>query len=176
MSKKTDDEDDNIDIDTGWSDTNKKKRKLSAPKEKPSNDLEANFKFYTKPGYKRLYSDLNKEIEEYPVYVESLNKEEKLGNKNPLTISKLFKHTILPFKLSNCMMKLPMNQLSLNEMKDIVSSLIEDFVVAENRLQSTVEELNDIQEFEIDVEANVSTSLPFRIEGRRIVDFSHFFD
>ncbi|RVE51787.1 hypothetical protein evm_003590 [Chilo suppressalis] len=40
---------------------------------------------------------------------------------------------------------------------DIVSSLIEDFVVAENKLQSTVEELNDIQEFEIDVEANVST-------------------
>ncbi|RVE40146.1 hypothetical protein evm_015204 [Chilo suppressalis] len=43
-------------------------------------------------------------------------------------------------------------------------------------MQSTVEELNDIQEFEIDVEANVSTSSPFRLEGRRIVDFSHFFD
>ncbi|RVE50457.1 hypothetical protein evm_004882 [Chilo suppressalis] len=43
-------------------------------------------------------------------------------------------------------------------------------------MQSTVEHLNDIQEFEIDVEANVSTSSPFRIEGRRMVDFSHFFD
>ncbi|XP_045509000.1 uncharacterized protein LOC123704641 isoform X2 [Colias croceus] len=60
--------------------------------------------------------------------------------------------------------------------QDIFSSLIEDFVIPENRMQSTAEELDDIQEFEIGVESNVLTKSLFRIEGRRIVDFNHLFD
>lgn len=63
----------------------RKKRKLRA-----EDDDEAKYKPYTKPGYKRCYPD-NSNNTEFPVYVESTNRDDKIGNKNPLLLSKIFK-------------------------------------------------------------------------------------
>lgn len=49
-------------------------------KEKSANENDSTFKAYSKA------ADLNNDLEEYLVYVESLIKEEKLGNKNTLAI------------------------------------------------------------------------------------------
>lgn len=70
-----------------------KKRKLVPPKKKPrvSGITEDDYKMFTKPGYKRTYPDNSRSTGEFPVYVEGNEYEDKIGNKNPLQLSKLFK-------------------------------------------------------------------------------------
>lgn len=64
-----------------------KKRRLDTIK---SNDVDK-YKPYSKPDYKRSYPD-NSNKEEFPVYVQGIKPEDKIGNKNPLQLSKIFKN------------------------------------------------------------------------------------
>lgn len=70
----------------------RKKRKISldacSSKESDNSDKYENF---IKPGYRRNYSDQSLNTE-FPVFVEGLDSDSRLGNKNPLTISKIFKN------------------------------------------------------------------------------------
>lgn len=50
---------------------------------------EEKYQTFVKPGYKRSYPD-NSASSEFPVYVEGVRKEDKIGNKNPLQLSKVF--------------------------------------------------------------------------------------
>ncbi|XP_045784866.1 uncharacterized protein LOC123880666 [Maniola jurtina] len=65
----------------------KKRKKMQ--KEKPSESDGAKYKPFIKPGYRRAYGDTSTNSE-FPVYVES-TEDIKLGNKNPLVVSKYFK-------------------------------------------------------------------------------------
>ncbi|KAL0869326.1 hypothetical protein ABMA27_007585 [Loxostege sticticalis] len=64
-----------------------KKRKLG---EDGGKEDESKYKIFSKPGYKRMYPD-NCTNDEFPVYVEGLKQDDKIGNKNPLLLSKIFK-------------------------------------------------------------------------------------
>lgn len=48
------------------------------------------YKPFLKPGYRRSYPD-NSLNDEFPVYIEGISREDKIGNKNPLLLSKIFK-------------------------------------------------------------------------------------
>jgi hypothetical protein len=69
-----------------------KKRKLVPPKKKSrvTEITDEDYKIFTKPGYKRTYPD-NSSTGEFPVYVEGVEYQDKIGNRNPLQLSKLFK-------------------------------------------------------------------------------------
>lgn len=54
---------------SSWNEVDKKKRKLKIRQRR--NEIDSKFKIHSKPDYKRIYSDLNNDLEEYPVYVES---------------------------------------------------------------------------------------------------------
>lgn len=70
--------------------TNTKKRKLKEKQSSlPAPVDEDKYKPFIKPEYKRSYPD-NSSKEEFPIYVEGVN--EKIGNKNPLHLSKIFKN------------------------------------------------------------------------------------
>ncbi|CAG5056443.1 unnamed protein product [Parnassius apollo] len=60
--------------------------------------------------------------------------------------------------------------------RDIFSSLESLDESKSTGIQSTVAEKEDISEFEITTEPNISTCQSFQIEGRRIVDFNYFYD
>ncbi|XP_052738092.1 uncharacterized protein LOC128198176 [Bicyclus anynana] len=64
----------------------RKKRKV----QKSAEDDSVKYKPYIKAGYSRAYTD-NSTNAEFPVFVESSEPEIKLGNKNPLVVSKYFK-------------------------------------------------------------------------------------
>lgn len=81
-------ESDGDDTGGGRGTSEAKKRKM---RDSTFTDDEGKYHPFTKTGYKRTYPD-NFISDEYPVYVESQKKEERLGNRNPLQISKLFKN------------------------------------------------------------------------------------
>lgn len=66
-----------------------KKRKMKEQLPAASSSQDDKYKPYFKPEYKRSYPD-NSSKEEFPIYVEGIN--EKIGNKNPLYLSKFFKN------------------------------------------------------------------------------------
>lgn len=68
-----------------------KKRKLKSSKAPGNSSDFDKFKVYTKPNYKRLF--LENGNSEYIVYVES-TEFEKLGNKNPIYLTKLFNENV----------------------------------------------------------------------------------
>ncbi|CAF4947263.1 unnamed protein product [Pieris macdunnoughi] len=66
-----------------------KKRKMKEQLPAASSSPDDTYKPYFIPEYKRSYPD-NSSKEEFPIYVEGIN--EKIGNKNPLYLSKFFKN------------------------------------------------------------------------------------
>lgn len=66
----------------------KKKRKLGDGEKEVMDD--SKYKIFNKPGYKRMYPD-NCTNGEFLVYLECIQQEDKIGNKNPLLLLKTFK-------------------------------------------------------------------------------------